>query len=34
MSKSLGNHIGVTEAPQEMYGKTLSLPDSAMESWY
>jgi tyrosyl-tRNA synthetase len=34
MSKSLGNHIGVTESPQEMYGKTLSLPDSAMASWY
>jgi len=34
MSKSLGNHIGVTDPPQEMYGKTLSLPDSAMASWY
>jgi tyrosyl-tRNA synthetase len=34
MSKSLGNHIGVTEAPQEVYGRTLSLPDSAMASWY
>ena len=34
MSKSLGNHIGVTDAPEEMYGKTLSLPDAAMASWY
>ena len=34
MSKSLGNHIGVTEPPQEIYGKTLSLPDDAMGSWY
>jgi tyrosyl-tRNA synthetase len=34
MSKSLGNHIGVTDAPEEMYGKTLSLPDSAMAGWY
>jgi tyrosyl-tRNA synthetase len=34
MSKSLGNHIGVSEPPQEMYGKTLSLPDSAMAGWY
>ena len=34
MSKSLGNQIGVTEAPEEIYGKTLSLPDSAMASWY
>src|SRR4051812_37867414 len=29
MSKSLGNHVGVTDAPEEMYGKTLSLPDAA-----
>jgi tyrosyl-tRNA synthetase len=34
MSKSLGNHIGVSEAPEEIYGKTLSLPDSAMAGWY
>ncbi|HEV7882587.1 MAG TPA: tyrosine--tRNA ligase [Solirubrobacteraceae bacterium] len=34
MSKSLGNHIGVTDAPEEMYGKTLSLPDEAMPGWY
>ena len=34
MSKSLGNHIGVTDPPQEMYGKTLSLPDTAMAGWY
>ena len=34
MSKSLGNHIGVTEPPQEIYGKTLSVPDAAMASWY
>ena len=34
MSKSLGNHIGVTESPQEIYGRTLSLPDVAMASWY
>ena len=27
MSKSLGNHIGVAEPPNEMYGKTMSLPD-------
>jgi tyrosyl-tRNA synthetase len=33
MSKSLGNHIGVTETPGEMYGRTLSLPDEAMASW-
>ena len=34
MSKSLGNHIGVTEAPEEQYGKTLSIPDEAMPSWF
>jgi len=34
MSKSLGNHIGVTEAPEEIYGRTLSLPDAAMAAWY
>jgi tyrosyl-tRNA synthetase len=34
MSKSLGNHIGVNDAPEEMYGKTLSLPDGAMAGWY
>lgn len=34
MSKSLGNHIGVTEPPEEMYGKTLSLPDVAMSGWF
>ena len=34
MSKSIGNHIGVTDAPEEMYGKTLSIPDTAMASWY
>jgi tyrosyl-tRNA synthetase len=34
MSKSLGNHIGVTEPPEEMYGRTLSLPDAAMDQWY
>jgi len=34
MSKSLGNHIGVTDTPDEMYGRTLSLPDGAMGGWY
>jgi tyrosyl-tRNA synthetase len=34
MSKSLGNYIGVTEPPEEMYGKTLSIPDAALETWY
>ena len=34
MAKSLGNYIGVTEPPEEIYGKTLSIPDAALETWY
>ena len=34
MSKSLGNHIGVTEPPAEMYGKTLRIPDEQIAPWF
>jgi tyrosyl-tRNA synthetase len=34
MSKSLGNQIGVTDPPQEMYGKTMAIPDEALEDYY
>jgi tyrosyl-tRNA synthetase len=34
MSKSLGNHVGVSENPDEQFGKTMRLPDEAMESWF
>jgi tyrosyl-tRNA synthetase len=34
MSKSLGNQIGVTDEPQEMYGKTMKIPDEAMGEYY
>jgi tyrosyl-tRNA synthetase len=34
MSKSVGNDIGVTEPPDEQYGKTLSIPDAAMPTWF
>ncbi len=34
MSKSLGNQIGVIDVPEEMYGKTLSIPDEAMDDYY
>ena len=34
MSKSYDNYIGVTEPPAEIYGKTMSIPDSALASWY
>ena len=27
MSKSLGNYVGVTDAPEEMFGKLMSIPD-------
>ncbi|HEB88937.1 MAG TPA: tyrosine--tRNA ligase [Deltaproteobacteria bacterium] len=33
MSKSLGNSIGLTDDPAEMYGKVMSLPDAAMAEW-
>ncbi len=34
MSKSFGNHIGVTDAPGEMYGKTLRIPDEQIAPWF
>jgi len=34
MSKSSDNYIGVTESPADMYGKTLSIPDSSLQPWY
>jgi len=34
MSKSFGNAIGVTEPPEEMYGKTLHIPDELLGEWY
>jgi tyrosyl-tRNA synthetase len=33
MSKSLGNYIGITEPPQEMFGKLMSLPDEALPQY-
>jgi tyrosyl-tRNA synthetase len=34
MSKSFGNHVGVTDPPAEMYGRTLSIPDQSLGSWH
>ena len=34
MSKSFGNHIGIAEPPDEIYGKTLSVPDEQLARWY
>ncbi len=34
MSKSLGNHIGVAEAPEEQFGRTMRIPDDVLPEWY
>lgn len=34
MSKSLGNYVGITEPPQEMFGKIMSIPDELMWNYY
>jgi tyrosyl-tRNA synthetase len=34
MSKSLGNYVGITEPPQEMFGKLMSIPDELMWNYY
>lgn len=33
MSKSLDNFIGITDAPPDVYGKTMSIPDALMRNW-
>jgi tyrosyl-tRNA synthetase len=34
MSKSLGNYIGITEAPEEIYGKTMRIPDGLIVKYF
>lgn len=34
MSKSKGNYIGVTDAPADMFGKTMSIPDTLMDNYF
>jgi len=34
MSKSLGNYVGITEPPVEMFGKLMSIPDELMWQYY
>jgi len=34
MSKSTGNYVGIDESPEVKYGKTMSIPDSAMRNWF
>jgi len=33
MSKSKGNYIGLTESPNDMFGKTMSIPDELLPEW-
>jgi tyrosyl-tRNA synthetase len=33
MSKSLGNYIGISERPEEIYGKTMSIPDTLIDGY-
>ena len=33
MGKSKGNYVGLTEPPEVKYGKSMSIPDSAMRNW-
>jgi tyrosyl-tRNA synthetase len=34
MSKSLGNYVGVTDRPEEMFGRLMSIPDEAMPQYF
>jgi tyrosyl-tRNA synthetase len=34
MSKSLGNHVGVAEPPEEQFGRTMRIPDALLPEWY
>jgi len=34
MSKSRGNYVGILEPPEEMFGKTMSIPDPALPQWW
>jgi tyrosyl-tRNA synthetase len=34
MAKTLDNYIGVAEAPEEIFGKTMRVPDSALDAYY
>lgn len=33
MSKSLGNHIGITEPAEEVFGRTMRIPDELIDPW-
>lgn len=34
MAKSVGNYVGIDEPPEDMFGKVMSMPDSALDQWW
>ena len=34
MSKSYDNYVGISQAPEEQYGRTMSIPDELLQEWY
>lgn len=34
MSKSYDNYVGISEPPEEQFGKTMSIPDTLLDQWY
>jgi tyrosyl-tRNA synthetase len=34
MSQSLGNYVSVVDTPNDMFGKTMSIPDELIENWF
>jgi tyrosyl-tRNA synthetase len=34
MSSSIGNNVPLTERPEEMFGRTMRIPDSQLEEWW
>ena len=34
MSQSLGNYVSINDAPNEMFGKTMSIPDGLIRNWF
>lgn len=34
MSQSLGNYVSITDTPNDMFGKTMSIPDTLIKNWF
>jgi tyrosyl-tRNA synthetase len=34
MSKSYDNYVGISDAPEQQFGRTMSIPDALLEEWY